>query len=161
MFGITWISERVNDRSFVSMGEDLWSLPFLIGIYCLPANPNPWVYYVCFLSIALGEIVTHVKTWSCYGLARLSVHSSNSSGLVRAELGSRGESHSERFDIQHVRPSQFHNILPNIPQRRRATVYVICPDSFPISMLTSRRSARKPSPHCNCLRQHRYTLPRY
>ncbi|KAI0320484.1 allantoate permease [Amylostereum chailletii] len=45
MFGITFISERVNDRSFVSMAEDFWVLPFLIGIYCLPAQPNPWIYY--------------------------------------------------------------------------------------------------------------------
>ncbi|VDB87853.1 unnamed protein product [Peniophora sp. CBMAI 1063] len=43
--GISLISEFVNERSFVAMAQDLWSLPFLVGIYCLPANPNPWIYY--------------------------------------------------------------------------------------------------------------------
>ena len=28
------------------MIEDLWGLPFLVAIYCLPENPNQWVYYV-------------------------------------------------------------------------------------------------------------------
>ncbi|KAI0305175.1 allantoate permease [Multifurca ochricompacta] len=45
MFGITFLSERVNDRSIVSMAENLWTLPFLIAIYCLPSKPSPWVYY--------------------------------------------------------------------------------------------------------------------
>lgn len=46
MFLITLISESVNDRAIVSMAEDLWALPFLIAIYCLPANPNQWIYFV-------------------------------------------------------------------------------------------------------------------
>ncbi|KAI0264759.1 allantoate permease [Gloeopeniophorella convolvens] len=45
MFAITFVSERVNDRSIISMAQDLWTLPFLIAIYCLPSNPSPWVYY--------------------------------------------------------------------------------------------------------------------
>ncbi|KAK7683282.1 hypothetical protein QCA50_013544 [Cerrena zonata] len=45
MFGITLISEVVNDRAFVSMAEDLWTLPFLIAIYLLPEKPNQWIYY--------------------------------------------------------------------------------------------------------------------
>ncbi|RDB30327.1 hypothetical protein Hypma_007245 [Hypsizygus marmoreus] len=45
MFGITMISESVNDRSFVAMAEDVWSLPFLIALYTLPANPNQWKYF--------------------------------------------------------------------------------------------------------------------
>ncbi|TDL21999.1 allantoate permease [Rickenella mellea] len=45
MFAITFISESVHDRSFVAMAEDLWVLPFLVAIYSLPANPNPWIYY--------------------------------------------------------------------------------------------------------------------
>ncbi|PAV21541.1 MFS general substrate transporter [Pyrrhoderma noxium] len=44
-FGVTLLSEVVNDRSRVAMLEDLWSIPFLIALYCLPANPNPWLYY--------------------------------------------------------------------------------------------------------------------
>ncbi|KAF8911731.1 major facilitator superfamily domain-containing protein [Mucidula mucida] len=46
MFGITMVSELVNDRSIVSMAEDFWVLPFLVAIYCLPSNPNQWVYFV-------------------------------------------------------------------------------------------------------------------
>lgn len=46
MFAITLVSEVVNDRSFVSMAEDLWTLPFLIAIYTLPAKPNEWMFFV-------------------------------------------------------------------------------------------------------------------
>lgn len=49
MFLITLLSEAVNDRAIVSMLEDLWALPFLVALYCLPANPNPWIYYVSIL----------------------------------------------------------------------------------------------------------------
>jgi hypothetical protein len=51
MFLITLLSEAVNDRAIVSMLEDLWALPFLVALYCLPENPNPWVYYVCNLTL--------------------------------------------------------------------------------------------------------------
>ena len=44
-FGISLISELVNERSLVAMAENVWALPFLIAIYSLPANPNPWAYY--------------------------------------------------------------------------------------------------------------------
>lgn len=46
MLIITIVSEVLNERAFVAMMEDLWALPFLVAIYCLPDNPNPWVYYV-------------------------------------------------------------------------------------------------------------------
>lgn len=45
MFAVALLSEVVNDRSRVSMLEDLWALPFLVVLYCLPENPNPWTYY--------------------------------------------------------------------------------------------------------------------
>ncbi|CAK5272188.1 unnamed protein product [Mycena citricolor] len=45
MFGITMISEVRDDRSLVSMAQDLWTLPFLVAIYALPAKPNQWVYF--------------------------------------------------------------------------------------------------------------------
>lgn len=45
LFGITILSEAVDDRSLISMVEDLWSLPFLVALYTLPAKPNQWVYY--------------------------------------------------------------------------------------------------------------------
>ncbi|KAK7439381.1 hypothetical protein VKT23_017604 [Stygiomarasmius scandens] len=46
MFGITLVSELVDDRSWVAMAEDIWTLPFLIAIYCLSNNNrNQWVFF--------------------------------------------------------------------------------------------------------------------
>jgi hypothetical protein len=45
MLGITIISEVVDDRALVSMAEDVWALPFLIVLYKLSADTNPWIYY--------------------------------------------------------------------------------------------------------------------
>lgn len=45
MFALTFVSEQVNDRAIVASLEDFWALPFLIAIYCLPSNPNPWIFY--------------------------------------------------------------------------------------------------------------------
>ncbi|KIJ36248.1 hypothetical protein M422DRAFT_179625 [Sphaerobolus stellatus SS14] len=44
--GITIVSELVDSRAFVAMAEDVWALPCLIAIYCLPKNPNQWAYFV-------------------------------------------------------------------------------------------------------------------
>lgn len=49
MFLITLVSETVDSRALVALWEDLWGLPFLIAIYCLPKDPNQWVYYVQLL----------------------------------------------------------------------------------------------------------------
>ncbi|KAG2137400.1 allantoate permease [Suillus bovinus] len=46
MFLITIVSEFVNERSIVSMMEDLWTLPFLVALYALPSSPNPWIFFV-------------------------------------------------------------------------------------------------------------------
>lgn len=46
MFVITIVSEFVNERSIVAMMEDLWTLPFLVALYALPNNPNPWIFFV-------------------------------------------------------------------------------------------------------------------
>ncbi|KAJ4468859.1 allantoate permease [Lentinula aciculospora] len=45
MFAITMVSEVLNERTFVAMNEDLWTLPFLVALYCLPENPNQWIYF--------------------------------------------------------------------------------------------------------------------
>jgi len=45
MFLITLVSELVNERTVVSMMEDLWVLPFLVALYALPSNPNPWLFF--------------------------------------------------------------------------------------------------------------------
>jgi hypothetical protein len=46
MAGITLLSEAVAERSLVSMCEDLWCLPFLVAIYSLPKDVNPWTFFV-------------------------------------------------------------------------------------------------------------------
>ncbi|KAF8156780.1 allantoate permease [Crassisporium funariophilum] len=45
MVVITLASENFNDRSFVSMFEDVWLLPFLIALRTLPDKRNPWLQY--------------------------------------------------------------------------------------------------------------------
>ncbi|KAJ7885110.1 allantoate permease [Mycena olivaceomarginata] len=45
MFGITLISETVNERSLVAMAQDLWTLPFLVALYTLPDHPNQWIFF--------------------------------------------------------------------------------------------------------------------
>lgn len=98
MFLITFISESVNDRAIVSMAEDLWALPFLIAIYCLPDNPNQWIYFVrrivldnqCLLIEMLG---------TSHRIAVVSIHSSYSSWLVLAKLRSRSKSNGECFTL--------------------------------------------------------------
>ncbi|KIJ61406.1 hypothetical protein HYDPIDRAFT_96568 [Hydnomerulius pinastri MD-312] len=45
MFVITLVSESVGERTIVAMMEDLWTLPFLVALYALPANPNPWLLF--------------------------------------------------------------------------------------------------------------------
>lgn len=66
MFGITLISETVNDRSFVSMAENVWALPFLIALYTLPDNPNQWLYFVRLKSL---HIAVNDLTFARQGLA--------------------------------------------------------------------------------------------
>ncbi|KAK7059666.1 allantoate permease [Favolaschia claudopus] len=45
MFGVTLVSETVNERSLVAMAQDFWTLPFLVALYLLPEHPNQWVYF--------------------------------------------------------------------------------------------------------------------
>jgi len=46
MFVITFVSESIDERSIVAMMEDLWTLPFLVALFALPNNPNPWIFFV-------------------------------------------------------------------------------------------------------------------
>ncbi|KAG9311728.1 major facilitator superfamily domain-containing protein [Chiua virens] len=47
------LSVLVSERTFMAMAEDMWVLPFLVAIYALPSNPNPWLFYVgVFLSLS-------------------------------------------------------------------------------------------------------------
>lgn len=43
---IVVISEQVNDRAIVAMTENIWILPFLLMLYSLPVDTNPWFTYV-------------------------------------------------------------------------------------------------------------------
>lgn len=43
---ITLLSEAFHERTYLSMTETAWMLPFLIALYTLPDFPNQWVFYV-------------------------------------------------------------------------------------------------------------------
>ncbi|KAF8588151.1 allantoate permease [Ramaria rubella] len=58
LLGITLLSEVVNDRSIISMAEDIWALPCLVALYTLPANPNPWIYFAV-ATVLLSYPYTH------------------------------------------------------------------------------------------------------
>lgn len=45
MMGLALLSEQVNERTGVSMLEQIWILPFLIALRALPKNPDPWTFY--------------------------------------------------------------------------------------------------------------------
>jgi len=43
LLGITWLSERVRERTFVSMLQPLWTLPCIIALRYWPgALKDPW-----------------------------------------------------------------------------------------------------------------------
>jgi hypothetical protein len=65
MFIVTIISELVSERSFIAMSEDLWALPFLVAIYCLPENPNPWVYYGLATALLMCPYVHPIQVGWC------------------------------------------------------------------------------------------------
>lgn len=46
MFALALVSEVINERSFISMSEDFWLLPFLIALRTLPSTVPPWSFYV-------------------------------------------------------------------------------------------------------------------
>jgi sugar phosphate permease len=58
MLAITIISEKLNDRSFVSMTGDVWTLPLLIALRTLPDHPSPWLFYA-LSSVLLMYPFTH------------------------------------------------------------------------------------------------------
>ncbi|KJA26803.1 hypothetical protein HYPSUDRAFT_63584 [Hypholoma sublateritium FD-334 SS-4] len=45
MFVLALVSEVINERSFISMSEDFWLLPFLIALRTLPSTVPPWSFY--------------------------------------------------------------------------------------------------------------------
>jgi hypothetical protein len=65
MLGITIISEVINDRALVSMAEDVWALPFLIALYKLSADTNPWVYYGIVTALLSYPCVVSPRVLGC------------------------------------------------------------------------------------------------
>ena len=54
ILAITLVSEKVHERSFVAMAQDIWTLPFLIALRVLPNGQSPWLFYVCILYLWAG-----------------------------------------------------------------------------------------------------------
>lgn len=48
---VTWLSEKINDRLLLGAFSELWVLPLLIALECLPATRSHWATWV--LSILL------------------------------------------------------------------------------------------------------------
>jgi predicted MFS family arabinose efflux permease len=42
---VTWISEKFQERSFISSLSNIWIFPWLIALITLPAKSNPWTRY--------------------------------------------------------------------------------------------------------------------
>ena len=63
MLLVAILSENINERALVSMLEDLWALPFLVALYCLPADPSPWLYYVGSPLFFRDRTYTHSSTF--------------------------------------------------------------------------------------------------
>ena len=58
---VTLLSEAFHERTYLSMTETAWTLPFLIALYLLPEFPNHWVFYVhCDLFNLTSD-----KTYDC------------------------------------------------------------------------------------------------
>lgn len=120
MFGITLISEVVNDRSLVAMAEDVWTLPFLVAIYTLPAKPNQWLFFVSShpRRCTLSYLFAGSREWtSVVSVSRRSylefqsliinyspqIYTSHPGRLVFPKLGRRSKSYCECFAVQYVR----------------------------------------------------------
>ncbi|KAL6355352.1 hypothetical protein LRP88_10940 [Fusarium phalaenopsidis] len=58
MLLITAFSELVNNRSFVSMAEDLWLLPCFVALIALPNPIGPWAYFA-IATVLLSFPYTH------------------------------------------------------------------------------------------------------
>ncbi|KAK5158248.1 hypothetical protein LTS14_003266 [Recurvomyces mirabilis] len=43
---ICWISEKINERFLLSAVSQLWVLPLLVALECLPADRSPWATWI-------------------------------------------------------------------------------------------------------------------
>ena len=61
LLGITWLSEKLNERSLVAILQPLWTLPCLIALYVWPGlMKNKWGTY--------GLIVTLLSYPYCHAI---------------------------------------------------------------------------------------------
>lgn len=42
---VTWVSEKVKERSIISSISNIWILPWLVALVTLPASASPWTRY--------------------------------------------------------------------------------------------------------------------
>ena len=43
LLGVTWISERINERFLLATVSQIWVLPLLIALECLPTTRSAWI----------------------------------------------------------------------------------------------------------------------
>jgi hypothetical protein len=48
---VVWISERFRERLYFSAWSNIWTLPFLIGLICIPPSANPWIRYALLTGV--------------------------------------------------------------------------------------------------------------
>lgn len=51
LLGITWISEKINERFLLATLSQWWCLPLLLALEVLPADRSPWAAWI--LSVLL------------------------------------------------------------------------------------------------------------
>lgn len=63
LIGIATLSEALNERAFMAMAQNLWNLPCLIALYCLPGG-EPWSYFAV-TTVLLGAPYVHaiIVSW--------------------------------------------------------------------------------------------------
>lgn len=45
------MSERFRERLIFSAWSNIWTLPFLIGLICIPTTASPWVRYALLTGV--------------------------------------------------------------------------------------------------------------
>lgn len=105
MFVLALVSEVINERSFISMSEDFWLLPFLIALRTLPSTVPPWSFYVScsvlyegYISLLIMDLTTGAFHSAYYG----TLFSPTSSRVGLAQLRRCRHANSQCIGVQHV-----------------------------------------------------------
>ncbi|KAL3419724.1 allantoate permease [Phlyctema vagabunda] len=48
---LSWVSEKVNERSIVSSLSNIWIFPWLVALVTLSADASPWARYACLTGL--------------------------------------------------------------------------------------------------------------